>query len=139
MLRRMASSSSPAPARASTSSSPPSPPLPTAAQTLLWVKRPTELMEWCQRRYGAAFTLHLPGFPLVLFSDPEAIRTIVAAKPDDMHAGQFNRILRVLVGESSVLLLDSAEHMQRRKLLLPSFHGDRMRFYGTTMAEITRR
>jgi cytochrome P450 len=114
-------------------------PLPRALQTLLWIRYPTEVMDYCRKHYGSAFTLELPPFRLVLISDPEAIRTIFAAKSDDMHAGQFNRILRVLVGDSSVLLLDGPEHMRHRKLLMPSFHGERMRFYGDTMAEITRR
>jgi cytochrome P450 len=96
-------------------------------------------MEWTRRHYGKACTIRLPSFTLVLISDPEAIRGIFAAKPDDMHAGSFNRILRPLVGDSSVLLLDGAPHMRRRKLLLPPFHGERMRVYGETMAEITQR
>jgi cytochrome P450 len=108
-------------------------------QTLLWVRRPTELMEWCRDRYGSAFTIKLPPFHITLLSDPESIRTIFAAKSDDMHAGGVNRVVRVLVGSSSVLLLDGPEHMRHRKLLLPSFHGERMRYYGATMAEITRR
>jgi cytochrome P450 family 135 len=122
-----------------TMSLPPGPPLPALAQTYLWVRHPTELMNWCRRTYGPAFTISLPGIDMVVISDPAAIRTIFAAKPDEMHAGKVNVILRPLVGDSSVLLLDGAEHMHRRKLLLPSFHGARMRYYGETMAEITRR
>jgi cytochrome P450 len=114
-------------------------PLPMPLQTLLWVRYPTQVMEYCRQHYGAVFTLALPPFRLVMISDPEAIRTIFAAKTDDMRAGQFNRVLRVLVGEASVLLLDGAEHVRHRKLLMPSFHGERMRFYGDTMAEVTRR
>ena len=95
-------------------------------------------MNWCRRKYGKTFVVKLPSFHVVLMSDPEAIRTIFAAKPDEMHAGKFNRILRPLVGSSSVLLLDGSEHVHRRKLLLPSFHGERMRFYGRTMADITQ-
>jgi cytochrome P450 len=117
---------------------PPGPPLPTAVQTLLWIRRPVPFMTWCRRRYGSTFVIRLPPFELVSFSDPEPIRAIFASKGDDMHAGGVNRILRVLVGESSVLLLDGPEHMRQRKLLLPSFHGERMRYYGATMQEITR-
>jgi cytochrome P450 len=106
---------------------------------LLWARRPTQLMEWAQRRYGNTFVVKLPGFHLVMTSERDAVRAMFAAKPDEMHAGKFNFILRPLVGSSSVLLLDGAEHMHRRKLLLPSFHGERMRFYGATMAEFTRR
>lgn len=96
-------------------------------------------MQWAERRYGNTFKLELPGFQLVMTSEREAVRTMFAAKPDDMHAGKFNFILRPLVGSSSLLLLDGSSHMHRRKLLLPSFHGERMRLYGSTMAEITRR
>ena len=38
-------------------------------------------------------------------------------------------MLGPVVGERSVLLLDGAEHLRQRKLLLPPFHGERMRAY----------
>jgi cytochrome P450 len=117
---------------------PPGMPLPAGAQTLLWIRRPIEVLRFCQKRYGAAFSISLPPFRIALFSEPEAVRAIFAAKPDEMHAGEVNRILRVLVGQRSVLLLDGSEHLRHRKLLMPSFHGERMRFYGQAMAEITR-
>lgn len=118
---------------------PPGLPLPTAIQTLLWIRRPTETMEYLRARYGPTFTVKLPPSPMVYVSDPKDIKTIFTARPDQAHAGEVNRIVRVLVGDHSVLLLDREEHMRHRKLLLPSFHGERMRFYGKTMVEITRR
>jgi cytochrome P450 len=117
---------------------PPTLPLPTPLQTLFWIRRPTDFMQLCSKRFGHAFRIKLLPFSISLFSDPDSVRTIFAAKSDEMHAGEVNRILRVLVGESSVLLLDGDEHMRHRRLLLPSFHGERMRFYGETMAAITR-
>lgn len=118
---------------------PPGPPLPSAVQTLMWVRRPTELMEQSRRRYGPTFTIRLPPSGMVFLTEPEAIRTVFTAKADEMHAGEVNRLLRVLVGDHSVLLLDRAEHLRQRKLLLPPFHGERMRLYGRTMIDITRR
>lgn len=118
---------------------PPTLPLPAPVQTLLWIRRPTTVMKLCRRRYGTAFRIELMPFALSLFSDPDSIRTIFASKSSDMHAGEVNRILRVVVGDSSVLLLDDDEHMRHRKLLMPSFHGERMRLYGETMAQITRK
>src|SRR5689334_5437663 len=118
---------------------PPCLPLPAPVQNLLWIRRPTQYMRYCQKRYAGPFRVELMPFKLCLFSDQESIRTIFAAKSEDMHAGKVNRILRPLVGQSSVLVLDGDEHMRHRKLLLPSFHGERMRFYGETMADITRR
>ena len=43
-------------------------------------------------------------------------------------------MLGPLVGPHSTLLLDGAEHLRHRKLLLPPFHGERMREYGELMA-----
>ena len=48
-------------------------------------------------------------------------------------------MLGPVVGERSVLLLDGAEHMRHRKLLLPSFHGQRMRAYEQVMREAADR
>src|ERR1700712_3287030 len=117
---------------------PPTFPLPTAVQTLLWIRQPTQMMDVWKRVYGDAYRLKLLPFTLNMFSDPASIRSIFAAKQDEMHAGAINRVLRVLVGDSSTLLLDGQEHMRHRKLLLPAFHGERMRVYGETMAEVTR-
>jgi cytochrome P450 len=44
-----------------------------------------------------------------------------------------------VVGDRSVLLLDGAEHMRQRKLLLPAFHGERMRAYEAVMLEAADR
>jgi cytochrome P450 len=118
---------------------PPGLPLPSFVQTAIWVRRPTEMLDHCRRRYGPTFTVRLPPRPIVFFSEPSAIKQIFAARGDEMHAGKFNYVLRPVVGPSSVLLLDGAEHMRQRKLLSPSFHGERMRFYGTTMQDIARR
>ena len=38
-----------------------------------------------------------------------------------------------------MLLLDGREHLRQRRLMLPSFHGERMRAYGETMAEVAER
>ncbi len=43
------------------------------------------------------------------------------------------------MGRNSVLLLDEPEHARQRKLMLPSFHGERMQRYGEQMHEITDR
>ena len=47
-------------------------------------------------------------------------------------------MLLPVLGSHSVLLLDEAAHMRQRKLMLPPFHGDRLRGYADTMREVTR-
>jgi cytochrome P450 len=48
-------------------------------------------------------------------------------------------VLKPLLGPRSVLLLDGPEHMRQRKLMLPPFHGERMRAYGELMTEVAER
>lgn len=121
------------------SSMPPGPPLPTLAQTALWVARPTQYLSYCREHYGPTFTIRLPPRAIVLVTEPADIKQIFAARSDQMHAGEFNSVLRPIVGKSSVLLLDGAEHLRHRRLLMPSFHGERMRYYGTVMQAVARR
>src|SRR5438552_3246305 len=52
-------------------------------------------------------------------------------------AGQGNNILRPFLGDASVLLLDGAEHLRQRRLLLPPFHGERMLAYADLIRDIT--
>jgi cytochrome P450 family 135 len=42
-------------------------------------------------------------------------------------------------GPNSILLLDGATHMRQRKLMLPPFHGERMKSYGELIEQITER
>ena len=116
---------------------PPGPKLPQAVQTLGWVTRPGPWLDRLHRRYGDAFTLRIVNEGTwVMLSDPEAIKQVFTADPKLLHAGEANKILRPLVGPRSVLLLDEGEHMTQRKLLLPPFHGERMKAYGDLMTAV---
>jgi cytochrome P450 len=75
----------------------------------------------------------------VVLSDPELVKQVFTGDPKVFHAGEGNDILRPLLGENSVLVLDEAAHMSQRKLLLPPFHGRRMAGYEATMREIAAR
>ena len=46
-------------------------------------------------------------------------------------------MLEPALGDRSVLLLDGAEHLRQRRLMLPPFHGERMRAYEEVMREAT--
>lgn len=107
---------------------PPGPPFPMPVQTALWLGRPIGFMEWCDRRYGDVFTLRLAfGPPTVVVSDPPLVERVLTLAPEQATAGGENAILAPLLGERSVLMLDGAEHLRQRRLLLPFFHGERLR------------
>lgn len=97
-------------------------------------------MERCQQRCGDVFTLRMPASePMVFLADPDLVKAVwTRDKVNGLPAGR--RItLQPVLGPRSVLLQEGAEHLRRRRLMLPPFHGDRMRRYGELMDEITRR
>lgn len=119
---------------------PPGPSRSSFAQTLEWLRRPLPFLEACERSFGDTFTLRLAGMPpMVMLSDPEAVREVFTGDPDVLRAGEANKLLRAALGPRSLLVLDGAEHLRERKLMLPPFHGRRMRRYGELIAGVAER
>jgi cytochrome P450 len=97
------------------------------------------MMEELQRRHGDMFTVQIANEGTWVFlAHPDAVKQVFTGDPRLLHAGEANRILLPLLGHHSVLLLDDAAHMRQRKLMLPPFHGERMRRYQEVMAEAAR-
>jgi len=94
-------------------------------------------MEDCRRRYGDSFSVRFLGFerPMVMISDPEAIKALYRQREQALPPGR-NIVLEPILGSTSLLIQEGAEHLSRRKLMLPPFHGERMRSYEQTMEEI---
>ena len=65
---------------------------------------------------------------MVMISDPAAIKALYMERSHGLPPGR-NIILEPILGSRSLLLLEGAEHLARRKLMLPPFHGERMRSY----------
>jgi cytochrome P450 family 135 len=120
---------------------PPSPRIPPLAQTLLWALAPTWVMDRCARTIGEAFTINFwpSGMKLAVFGSPEAVKTVFTAPGDVAPSGARTSPVAPVLGKSSVLTLIGKEHMRQRKLLLPPFHGERMREYEDVIVEATRR
>jgi cytochrome P450 len=105
-----------------------------------WIARPIPFLTSVSHRYGDFFTLRFVVGPIVFVADPQAIKQVFRGDPDVFHAGEANATpLEPLMGRNSVLLLDGPEHLRQRKLMLPSFHGERMQRYGALMQEIAER
>ena len=64
------------------------------------------------------------------------VKGIFAWAADQAHAGKGNFVLKPFLGPSSLILLDGAEHMRQRRMMLPAFHGERMHAYGRTMLDV---
>jgi cytochrome P450 len=120
---------------------PPGPRAPSLLQTLAWALAPTWVMDNCARRLGESFTLTFwpSGMKLAMVSGPEAVKTVFTAPGDVAPSAAGNSPLRPVMGPSSVIVLTGPEHMRQRKLLLPPFHGERMREYEQTIVDATRK
>jgi len=118
----------------------PSSRLPSLLQLVGFFARPTAFPERLQRRFGDVYALRVPATaPMVFLADPDLVKALFSQdKLNTLPEGR--RItLEPVMGPRSVLLQEGAEHLRSRKLLLPPFHGDRMRSYGPLIDEITNR
>jgi cytochrome P450 family 135 len=120
---------------------PPGPSLPPFVQTLVWGFAPTVLMDRCFSQRGEAFTLTFSpsGRQLVMISDPTAVKTVLTAPPEVAPSAAADTPIASVLGPSSVITLVGPEHMRQRKLLLPPFHGERMRAYEATIVQASER
>src|ERR1700757_2513714 len=116
---------------------PPRPDLSRFMMSAGFVLRPTQFLEQCHERMGDYFTLRPTRDRVIVVTvDPEAVRQVFTGDPDLLHAGAANIVLAPILGQRSVLLLDGPEHLRQRRLMLPSFHGERMRAYTKTMTRV---
>jgi cytochrome P450 len=116
---------------------PPGPRLPRHLLGAQWVLREHRLLERCRRRYGDVFSLKMwPLGLLIVVCDPIEIKRIFTGDPEVLQAGEGNAVTEPVAGPESVLLLDGKRHLHTRKLMLPAFHGERIRVYGELIDEI---
>jgi cytochrome P450 len=118
---------------------PPGPRMPRALQAVGWTQRPLPWLEKCQRRYGDTFTLRIRHYgDWVLLADPDDVKRVFTAG-SAVGVATANPLLGPLLGPRSVMLLEEPEHMTRRKLMLPSFHGKAVQADAEMMGEVARR
>ena len=117
-------------------------PTPDLLQTLQLVADPIAFLDRNAHQYGDTFTTRVLGWnspPVVFFGGPGAIEQIYTSQADRFELGKVTHVFRPLTGDRSLIMLDGAAHQRQRQLLMPPLHGDRMRAYGQTICEITRR
>jgi cytochrome P450 family 135 len=119
---------------------PPGPRTPAAVQAWEWTRNPLPFLDRCRRRYGDAFTLRIvhQGTWVVL-ADPADVKRVFTADASTMGAAQASALIGPLLGARSVMLLDEPEHLARRRIILPPFHGKRMDGYAGMAARMARR
>lgn len=119
---------------------PPTAPLPAVVQTLGCRWWPFAYLERCRARYGDRFTVYPVDMPpLVFLSDPEDIKTLIAAPATVLHPGEGGTVIAPLVGESSFMLCEGDEHTCGRSAIMPAFHRRVVQEHAAMAEEIVER
>jgi cytochrome P450 family 110 len=112
---------------------------PNPIQIWQWITNPLKYLDNCDRVCGDIFTVRLFGYQSVFISNPQTIQQVLTNDTKQFAApGSINGILKPFLGERGVILLDGGEHRQRRQLLMPQFHGDKIRVYTDIICAIAQ-
>lgn len=105
--------------------------------TLQLMRDPKGMFERWRSKYGDPFFLHALNGPIVLTGREDLIREIYSVPPENF--GVFAEpVIRSILGTGSIFAMADSSHKRERRLLMPMFHGERMRSYGQTMQRIAR-
>ena len=113
---------------------------PPFLQLINWIVDPLSSLEKYVKIYGDIFTLKLGILrPWVLISHPQGIKEIFAADSKQLDTENLVRdLLRPLLGDNSLFVLDGDRHKRERKLLMPPFHGERLKSYAQLICQVTK-
>lgn len=109
-------------------------------QNINFVSNPIGYMETNAECYGDIFSTKAFSFhsqPSLIVSNPLALKQILTNDTKDFDSpSDLSQILIPWLGNYSMLVLDGKPHRRQRRLLIPPFHGDRLRGYGQTICDI---
>ena len=91
-----------------------------------------------QAKWGNEFTVPAMNGTVIATCSPSGAKTVFSTRaPDTRPFGVA--ALEPLVGRRSLLTLHGEEHFRERRLIMPTFHGPRMKAYGDAIQRIARR
>ncbi|WP_433926582.1 cytochrome P450 [Sorangium cellulosum] len=89
-----------------------------------------------RERYGDPMSLpKMDGKPVLATGSVDGLRALFAVPPETLDQMMVDNFTAVF-GESSLFALSGARHTAMRKLLMPPFHGQRMRLYGKQICDL---
>jgi cytochrome P450 family 135 len=99
------------------------------SRTVHFTLDPEGFFAAAHRRYGDMFAMTVLGQHWVAIAHPDAVKEVLAHGPEELDSGAANQSLSPMLGTRNLLLLDGEQHLHRRRIVLPAFHGERMRAY----------
>jgi cytochrome P450 family 110 len=115
---------------------------PAFFQRWQWVANPVGYMEKAAQEYPDFFSASILGLgdKMIFVHHPQVIQDILTNDRKKFTApGTYNGILEPLTGNYSVIMLNGENHRKRRQLVMPSFHGERMKAYGDLIVNLAKK
>lgn len=110
-------------------------------QTLQLIANPTKFFDNQAKKDGDSFSLRVLGInspPVVFFSSPQAINDCFAIPNQKLDFKKATHVFKPLFGSDSIVFQEGKSHNRQRQLLMPPFHGDRLKSYGNIICDITK-
>ncbi len=118
---------------------PPGPEISPEQQARQWIERPLELLDACARQFGDVFTLQLGALgSTVMFSHPEAVRTIFQSPPHLFACQHFNESYRFVMGDHALFLLDGERHLRLKRTIAPLLCHENLETRAREICMVTR-
>ena len=113
----------------------PGPPLRYPGAHILAMRRdPLAFLTKIAREYGDVVRFRLGPVELHLLNRPEFIRDVLVTHAASFHKGRGLERAKRLLGEG-LLTSEDPVHLQRRRMIQPVFHHERIASYGEVMVE----
>jgi cytochrome P450 family 110 len=105
--------------------------------TIQLMRNPRGMFEKWRAQYGDPFFIHALNGPILITGREDLIREVYGADPDTF--GVFAEpVIRGTLGIGTIFAMKGESHRRERRLLMPMFHGERMKSYGASMQRIVR-
>lgn len=116
---------------------------PAPLQTIQWVLDPVGYLQASFDRYGDLFAAYVTWNgtdPFIMVNEPKAVQYMLTHDTGKEFSapGEINEILVPLLGRQNLILLSGRQHRERRQLVMPPFHGERLKAYEQTIQRIAQ-
>ena len=91
-----------------------------------------------RKRFGSTYLVPAINGDVVVTSNPENVRRLFKLRSDETKPFAMDAVVPV-IGRGSIFLLSGVRHRKERRILMPPFHGERMRSYGDAIRQIAER
>jgi cytochrome P450 len=95
---------------------------------------PIRLFEYLAATFGRVSCYRIGPSHVVVMNDPELIREVLIAQPQNFIKERTQRRMKILLGEG-LITSDGEIHKRQRRIAAPAFHRQRIQAYATLMVE----